>query len=623
MKPVALNSLEEKVYLGSVTPDWANAFLGTAVTGQEVAIAPLSGNKLSELNAGRVGIKLLFAKVGADSIAANLLVYVSDSAYHLSSQGQPSFNNFTGLFLFFDLAQNFKHGVRVINGVPMGKVASVSSAAYQGGEDRDEGNCRTHFASMLNDCIPGFSDCRLTSAPMTIMAYEECGPGGFGGGGGGGSSTTGSTSGGTGNGGTPTFFIPDPNLPSFLHAFYWIPLNLWSAQNVVMPPGYDLGLVEKLQKIREANGGLYPPQFEYFMGHPDAVLPFYNFIYAAGISNGEGTLFGEMMNLAVKLRLTSAQVAWFTSHTSEMAAATSFAAAHNYDASASVAVRLLTDLKIANAFPINVSSAAYQQVISQYASEGEGIDPFAFANACAVEYAILKHQHSGWDHYRLVYEAIKKVTLEEIHLALDGIGLIPGIGEVADVTSGLIYYMEGNWQDGTLSVTVASIPVAGWFYTTSKYAKRVVTGVGGTTSLIFKNDNGIVRFYNSASACRIQLRNVLGTPANWVAHHIMPLEHDTKLIVQRAAKAADQTPFHVNQPGNGISIYKALHSGSHYNYNLQMGQKLDALNTETLNMTNEQAKDVLNRYIDKVRQTIDTNSSTPINELTLPSIFPL
>ncbi|MCY7330737.1 MAG: hypothetical protein LH618_19450, partial [Saprospiraceae bacterium] len=180
VKPVALNSLEEKVYLGSVTPDWANAFLGTAVTGQEVAIAPLSGNKLSELNAGRVGIKLLFAKVGADSIAANLLVYVSDSAYHLSSQGQPSFNNFTGLFLFFDLAQNFKHGVRVINGVPMGKVASVSSAAYQGGEDRDEGNCRTHFASMLNDCIPGFSDCRLTSAPMTIMAYEECGPGGFG-----------------------------------------------------------------------------------------------------------------------------------------------------------------------------------------------------------------------------------------------------------------------------------------------------------------------------------------------------------------------------------------------------------------------------------------------------------
>ena len=68
LKPVALNSLEEKVYLGSVTPDWANAFLGTAITGQEMAIAPLLDNKLSELNQGRTGIKLLFAKVGTDRL---------------------------------------------------------------------------------------------------------------------------------------------------------------------------------------------------------------------------------------------------------------------------------------------------------------------------------------------------------------------------------------------------------------------------------------------------------------------------------------------------------------------------------------------------------------------------
>lgn len=229
VKPVALNSLdEEKVYLGEVAPDWGNAFLGTAVTGQEMAIAPLVGNNLSTLNQGRAGIKLLFSKSGADSINVQLLVYVLDSSYQVSTHGVPSWSTFTGLFLFFDLAQNFKHGVRVINGVPMGKVVNIRvESGYQQAEDRGDGDCATHFTSVLTDCIMAFSDC----SDVSIVGYEECGSG-FAGGvsSGGGGSTTGGGNGGGGNGGGTTF-IPDVTLPSFLLGFYNIPLNLWSTPN--------------------------------------------------------------------------------------------------------------------------------------------------------------------------------------------------------------------------------------------------------------------------------------------------------------------------------------------------------------------------------------------------------
>ena len=473
-----------------------------------------------------------------------------------------------------------------------------------------------------------FSDC----SDVSIIEYEECGTG-FGGGGSGGGSTTGGGGGGggTGTGGGGTVYIPDPILPSFLHGFYNIPLNLWSTQHVVMPPGYDLDLVEKLMEISAAIGGFSKEQFEYFQSHPDAVVPLYQFIGPGAVSTGEGTLFAELLQLAVKLKLTGTQITWFTDHTSEIAKATSFAASHNYDANASLAVRLMVDLKAANAFPINISAPAYQAIISQYAGElglqGTTGPGETWAMAFGMEFAILKY-HDIQDHPNpndrssdiwLGAQAAWKVSSEAIHIGLDVIGLAPVIGEAADVTNATIYVFQGNWQDASLSVA-GIVPFAGWFSTIPRLGKRLITHTGGLTTLIFKNDNGAVVFYNSVSSCRTQLRKVLGTPANWVAHHIMPLEHDTKAIVQRAAKAADDIPFHVNQPGNGKSIYNALHSGSHSNYNAQMGDRLDELWNLYGNQTTEVARDELNKYLDKVRQVIVTNFNTNINALVLPPV---
>ncbi len=53
------------------------------------------------------------------------------------------------------------------------------------------------------------------------------------------------------------------------------------------------------------------------------------------------------------------------------------------------------------------------------------------------------------------------------HIALDGLGLAPGIGEPADIIGSLWYAAEGNFTDATIGLA-AAIPIAGWFATGAK-----------------------------------------------------------------------------------------------------------------------------------------------------------
>ncbi|GGK05292.1 hypothetical protein GCM10010123_38950 [Pilimelia anulata] len=63
------------------------------------------------------------------------------------------------------------------------------------------------------------------------------------------------------------------------------------------------------------------------------------------------------------------------------------------------------------------------------------------------------------------------------HGALDVIGLIPVVGEVADLANGAWYFAEGDWVNGSLSMASA-IPVAGYVATAAKGAKYVDEAVG-------------------------------------------------------------------------------------------------------------------------------------------------
>ena len=63
-----------------------------------------------------------------------------------------------------------------------------------------------------------------------------------------------------------------------------------------------------------------------------------------------------------------------------------------------------------------------------------------------------------------------------IHTGLDVVGLIPGVGEIADGANALIYLAEGDKVNAAISAA-AMIPGAGMAATGAKYGKKVVGAV--------------------------------------------------------------------------------------------------------------------------------------------------
>lgn len=57
------------------------------------------------------------------------------------------------------------------------------------------------------------------------------------------------------------------------------------------------------------------------------------------------------------------------------------------------------------------------------------------------------------------------------HMALDGVGMVPVVGEVADLANGAWYGIEGDWANAALSAG-AAIPVVGNAATGAKWVKR-------------------------------------------------------------------------------------------------------------------------------------------------------
>lgn len=62
-------------------------------------------------------------------------------------------------------------------------------------------------------------------------------------------------------------------------------------------------------------------------------------------------------------------------------------------------------------------------------------------------------------------------SLDKFQMVLDGVGMIPGIGEPFDGANALISLARGNYLDASLS-TAALIPFAGWASTTGKWVKN-------------------------------------------------------------------------------------------------------------------------------------------------------
>ncbi len=62
-------------------------------------------------------------------------------------------------------------------------------------------------------------------------------------------------------------------------------------------------------------------------------------------------------------------------------------------------------------------------------------------------------------------------AMDFVHTGLDGIGLVPGLGEIADGTNALLYLAEGDHINAGLSAA-AMIPLVGYGATAVKYGKK-------------------------------------------------------------------------------------------------------------------------------------------------------
>lgn len=84
-----------------------------------------------------------------------------------------------------------------------------------------------------------------------------------------------------------------------------------------------------------------------------------------------------------------------------------------------------------------------------------------FATYCGIEYYLYGQTYPEWSSIKKRLWSFYSSISEGLHLALDFIGLVPVGGEIADLTNGILYTLEGDGINATLSFA-AMIPVAGW-----------------------------------------------------------------------------------------------------------------------------------------------------------------
>ncbi|WP_169817278.1 AHH domain-containing protein [Gelidibacter algens] len=219
-----------------------------------------------------------------------------------------------------------------------------------------------------------------------------------------------------------------------------------------------------------------------------------------------------------------------------------------------------------------------------------------------VKVAVLRSLNPEWSNTKVFWEASKDI----VHIALDVFGVVPVVGEVADLINGAIYAIEGDGVNATLSVASA-IPFVGYGSLATKYGLKITASTLGTQiKLVWKITANGIEFGSSS-----KLRKVLGiTSSSLQAHHIIPWAKRTHPAVQKAALSSNA--FHMNEALNGIPLNTAFHSGSHPNYSNLVQQYLDAIPT---NATPEQAYTAISTLILNIRTALLNNPTTRINEL--------
>ncbi|TDE42866.1 hypothetical protein E0I26_11855, partial [Flavobacterium rhamnosiphilum] len=278
-------------------------------------------------------------------------------------------------------------------------------------------------------------------------------------------------------------------------------------------------------------------------------------------------------------------------------------------------------LRATNNFQDNLTESFVQDNISYFSQDVQNqilIDPLLAAQIAQeylIQRAVKKYLHPNWNEVQIYYSVLWDLR----HMTLDAFGLIPVIGEVADLANGTLYTIEGDKVNAAFSFASA-VPVYGWAAVGVKYAVKIktVATIGTKVKLTWKVLVDGTIYFGSDNTCRAQLRKVLGLAVGNLnqAHHIIPLNKQTKSIVQKASKSG--SAFHMNEALNGIPLSTAVHSGSHFNYDAVIQSKFDLFNTDYPNATPDQCYTFLTSLTQQVRNWIATHPNTPINNIVLP-----
>lgn len=223
------------------------------------------------------------------------------------------------------------------------------------------------------------------------------------------------------------------------------------------------------------------------------------------------------------------------------------------------------------------------------------------------EYMYLKKMYPGANRVGLYGQAMIAVYLGITHTILDVCGLLPGLGEPCDIVNGVLYTLEGEGLDATMSFAGA-VPIGGWISISAKYARKYVKYGNRIVPLGIKHEDDIMKFTGS-------LRENMGLIPNsgTQAHHLIPQQLKNHHAIQAAANARKNT-FHMNDPRfNGWEMPNNLH-GNHPDWTDQIILKLNELGQEP---TPQVAADFILEMQNKCKLAIQNNPGVPINQIVI------
>jgi hypothetical protein len=627
---------DEKIII-PVQPAWEKALIGYAQSGREILTVPLQRDSLLKKQHGnQANVVMLLSKDSLNVIEGQLLMYHADAAYYAGHANNLSITDFTGEFLFFDLDYNYQYGFITRNGVPVEQIDTVTVTA------RTEGEAESR-ADPTVDCIP-YTQLSLycwTAEPppvccplniencvLWVSTYYDCqtiggggGPGGWSGGGGSG--------GGTGGSGGSN---PPPTFTDILTNN--IPVGVFIANGGTLPPGFTETLAQQLQQFYQEIG-LTQKEYYHLLANPNLIPILLNFCTTFPPPPNTGTIEGTLQggnnpygsndetqlckylrDIVFTCELDALQGKWLANNVQEIFRIHEFLGKHGSDAASIKAMQWYVKANTNGVFP-------------NFTADDHIIEPAMIAEF-VINVAVYKqecqNQNGGqpcsdWD----VYSTAAWRTLSGyIHTGLDVCGMIPAGGEPCDFVNGVIYTVEGDLMNASMSFS-ATLPIAGWFVTGAKYAGLAV---------IFKEVQHILQFNIVGNLIdfgdRGVLRAVLNiTDFNHEAHHIVPWALRNNDLVQHAAKGR----YHMNHFDNGVELEKfriATSSGTHGNHPTYNGKVEAKMNELWNNLRNyygsasavpvEVARTKLIELQNSIKNHIVQNPTIKINDLTLNGV---